>query len=212
MDLKLKICGIKNTGNANLAMACQPDYLGFIFYPESPRYTGKDPSWIQNLVLPGNIEKVGVFVNVKPEDIVRLCEQSDIRFVQLHGKESPEVCKILMKAQLKVMKVFHIGPGFSFDVMNSYSSMVDYFLFDTKGQFLGGNGVAFDWRLIEQYPFHIPFFLSGGIGLDNIENIRYLNHDYLYGLDVNSGLESGPGEKDSRKIRDFKKKFELLKL
>jgi phosphoribosylanthranilate isomerase len=94
--------------------------------------------------------------------------------------------------------------------MKEYINYSDFFLFDTKGKYLGGNGIPFDWSVLEKYPYRIPFFLSGGIGTDNIGHVKYLHHPMLYAVDVNSKLESEPGVKDIQLLKVFRDEFEKL--
>lgn len=211
MDLKLKICGLRNPANVELAEKIQPDFLGFIFYPGSPRYVGKDAGWINGVKVRETTEKVGVFVDTDVSQVLNLCNTAGIQWVQLHGQETVEQCRILKENGFTVMKVFPVGPGFQFNEIEPYCDNVDYFLFDTKSEIPGGSGVPFEWDLIGEYPFEVPFFLSGGIGPDNILNIKHLEQDYLFGIDVNSRLESVPGEKDSHKLKEFKRKFDEIR-
>ncbi len=193
--MKLKVCGMKYQDNINEVAALQPDYLGFIFHEESPRnFDGLIPE------LPKNIQKVGVFVDQKIEFISNQMEKHQLSVIQLHGHESTEICRILKSTNAKVIKVFSIKDAFDFTVLTPYEDVCDYFLFDTKGKLPGGNGYAFDWSVLNNYPSTKPFFLSGGIGIDQIENLKQFQlskaSKYCYAIDVNSKFEIEPGLKN----------------
>ena len=199
---------MKYKENIELVANLQPDYLGFIFYQKSKRhFDGEMPT------LPTDIKKVGVFVNEEVAVINELIKKHDLKGVQLHGDESALFCselKASSKTDLEIIKAFAISEKFDFSILKDYMLVCDYFLFDTKGKERGGNGTLFDWKLLEQYPFDKPFFLSGGIGLAEADRIAmFLDSplsNYCYALDVNSKFESEPGLK---KIQELKKFIEL---
>lgn len=186
-----------------------PHYMGFIFYEKSKRhFEGIIPE------LPISIKKTGVFVNEPIEIVVSLVEEYDLEVVQLHGDESPEYCKTLLRIivdslplNLEVIKVFSVSDDFDFKQLEPYKDFVNYYLFDTKGKDRGGNGIKFNWSVLKNYPYSKPFFLSGGIGPKDIEEINKLRQSHLpiYAVDVNSGFESAPGIKEEKKLRVFKK-------
>ncbi len=202
--LLLKVCGMKFTENIQQVAALQPDYLGFIFYEKSKRnFEGIIPK------LSKNIKKTGVFVDEYLEIVVSLVEEYQLEAIQLHGDETVDYIKEL-KSHLpkgEIIKVFSIKDSFDFNVLKPYKEIVDYFLFDTKGEEKGGNGIQFDWRVLENYPFEKPFFLSGGIGLDDVKKIKEITNSTLpiYGIDINSKFESKPGFKNIEEIKNFKK-------
>ena len=165
---------------------------------------------IREVVIPKQVLKVGVFVNENLENIYQTREKLGLDFVQLHGDETVRLCKSLQSRHMKVIKVFSVGPEFDFRIMESYVDHVDYFLFDTKGVFYGGNARPFDWELIDNYPYKIPFFLGGGIGIENIIEVRSIKSPFFYAVDVNSKLESAPGHKDPEKLKLFRKKFDKI--
>ena len=229
--MKLKVCGMKFTENMQQVAALNPDYLGFIFYEKSKRnFEGIIPE------LPKSIKKTGVFVNELIEIVVSLVEEYRLEAIQLHGDESVEYIIALKKQllenralfieenkqikkqknkhyisknEVEIIKVFGIKDTFNFDVLKPYVDVVDYFLFDTKGKERGGNGTKFDWRVLEKYPFKKPFFLSGGIGLDDLEQLKIVLNSNLpiYALDVNSKFESKPGVKKIDELEKFKKEI-----
>ena len=203
--MKLKICGMKYQDNITEIASLQPDYLGFIFHEPSPRYfEGSIPE------LPKSIKKAGVFVDEKVEYIAQQIEKHKLTVIQLHGHESPEMCRLLKSTKAQVVKVFSIKDKFDFEVLTPYEDVCDYFLFDTKGKLPGGNGYLFDWSVLNNYPSTKPFFLSGGIGLDQIDKLREFQNSeaskYCYAIDVNSKFEIEAGLKDIEKLKEFKNK------
>ncbi len=196
--------------NIEAVAALQPDYLGFIFYEKSARFFDDE---IPNL--PENIKKVGVFVNASLEYILEKVLQHDLQAVQLHGDESPEFCDALRHPELvsgsqviKVIKVFSIKNEFDFSILKPYETVCDYFLFDTKGKLPGGNGYTFNWEVLKNYPSTKPYFLSGGIGLEEVDSLlsflRRQESSYCYAIDINSKFEIKPGLKNIEKLKKFK--------
>ena len=206
---------MKYVENIQQVADLQPDYLGFIFYEKSKRnFDGIIPE------LPKSIKKTGVFVNAKIDEVVSKIKQYNLQAVQLHGDESVNYInelkscqKNLKRVQVEVIKVFGIKDKFDFDVLKPYLDVVDYFLFDTKGKERGGNGITFDWKVLEKYPFTKPFFLSGGIGLDEVEGVlsflRKQESKYCYALDINSQFEIKAGLKSVENIEKFKKEIKI---
>ena len=202
MTLQIKICGMKFPKNINEIALLQPDYLGFIFYEKSSRnFDDTIPNFSKS------IQKIGVFVNASLDEIQEKVKQYELDLVQLHGDENPEFCHLLQKNKLKVIKAFSIDNQFNFNTLNSYNKFCDYFLFDTKGTNYGGNGYAFDWSVLENYQLDKPYFLSGGIGLENIAKVNsFLTKDYsknCIAIDCNSKLEVLPGLKSTEKVKQL---------
>ncbi|WP_188604875.1 phosphoribosylanthranilate isomerase [Aquaticitalea lipolytica] len=222
--MKLKICGMKYQDNITEVASLQPDYLGFIFHHQSARhFEGTIPQ------ISDTIKKVGVFVDESIDFIKEMFEEHNLDCVQLHGHESPEFCKQLKKLchsefisesddemlkqvqhdnNVNVIKVFSIKDTFDFSVLEPYEEVCDYFLFDTKGKLPGGNGYTFNWSVLEQYPSTKPYFLSGGIGLDQVENLKQFQESnaskYCYAIDINSKFEIEPGFKNIKLLKEFK--------
>ena len=193
--MKLKVCGMKYQENIEAVASLHPDYLGFIFHEESTRnFEGFIPE------IPGHIQKVGVFVDEKIEFISNKMQKHKLTAIQLHGHESPEICRMLKSTKAKVIKVFSIKDTFDFSVLTPYEDVCDYFLFDTKGKLPGGNGYTFNWLVLEKYPSTKPFFLSGGITVDDVKNIKEIDHPKFTGVDLNSGFEDEPGLKNIEKL------------
>ncbi len=207
MNAKLKICGMRDSANIAEVAALQPDYIGFIFYEKSPRYVGED---FEIPAIDSLIKKVGVFVNPDAEYITSKIERYKLDLIQLHGFESPDQCEKFRSKGVEVVKAFSIDEDFDFTGLKSYADHVDYFLFDTKGKYFGGNAKVFDWTLLNQYSLKTPFFLSGGISVENIENLADLKKFNIHVIDVNSGVEILPALKDIHKIKELKRVLDLL--
>lgn len=216
--LSLKVCGMKNVGNMIQVAELQPDYMGLIFYDKSPRYFDGDLPEIAP-----EIKTVGVFVKAPIQEITDKVSKYNLNAVQLHGEESAAFAKDLKKElQIlgntpEIIKVFSVGEDFDFNEIKPFEGIVDYFLFDTKGELRGGNGAKFDWKILEDYPSNTPFFLSGGIGPEHGRAIAELkSHFYrkgkpglLYAVDVNSKFELKPGLKKLKELKDFKTQINL---
>jgi phosphoribosylanthranilate isomerase len=198
--LKIKVCGMKFTENRKETEKLPVDFLGFIFYSESKRFVGEntDPGLFNSAKM-----KVAVFVDENAFEILALAKNFGFDYVQLHGKENPKTCLLLKKQGLKVIKAFNLNEDFDFSMLEAYQKNVNYFLFDTKTDLPGGSGTKFNWDILEKYTGKIPFFLSGGIGLDDAEKIRQLSHPKLFGIDLNSGFEDEPGVKNFEKLEHF---------
>ncbi|MEZ4774498.1 MAG: phosphoribosylanthranilate isomerase [Bacteroidia bacterium] len=206
MTMKLKVCGMKYRPNIEMILGLEPDFLGFIFFEKSPRNVGDSirPEFVRFI---NSVKKVGVFVNATQSFIEEKAYDFGLDMVQLHGNESPEMCDSLRKTGLEVIKVFSVGEEMDFSRLNPYESVVDYFLFDTRGKNPGGNGVTFDWEMLAEYTLSVPFFLSGGIGIEELPLLAQFSHPQLYALDVNSRFEVQPGEKDVKKVKLLKEEL-----
>jgi phosphoribosylanthranilate isomerase len=204
--MKLKICGMKYPENILEVSELLPDYMGFIFWEKSSRYfDGNMPD------LPKSIQKVGVFVDATLEEISFKIKKYHLDLIQLHGKETAAFCKNLKKDGLSIIKVFSINDDFNFEVLKPYEAVCDYFLFDTKGKLPGGNGIAFNWEILEKYNSTKPFFLSGGIGIDEIAPVKQLLKTNLpiYAIDINSKFEVQPGLKNKKLLKEFQSNFKI---
>lgn len=226
--MKLKVCGMKY--NTEEVARLFPDYLGFIFWEPSPRYfSGPMPK------ISSTIKKVGVFVDAGFEEIIQKITRYQLDAVQLHGRESPAFCQklkdhfaflqltqadaslpeldsdptVIPLKKVEVIKVFSIKEDFNFATLKPYEAVCDYFLFDTKGKLPGGNGYAFDWKVLRNYPSEKPYFLSGGIGPEQSENLLEFFDGrqslHCHAIDVNSKFESEPGKKRPEELKLFKK-------
>lgn len=201
--MKLKVCGMKQENNILDVAELEPSYMGFIFYEKSPRnFKEVIPE------LPEGIKKIGVFVNSSIDFIVSKIEEHKLQGVQLHGSESPEMCEQLQAHDVLVIKAFSMKNQFDFKVLEPYEDVCDYYLFDTKGKEPGGNGYAFNWNLLKKYKSPKSYFLSGGIGSEDMESLLLFlkrpESRQCCTLDVNSKFESAPAFKDITKLKDFK--------
>ena len=216
--LKIKVCGMKYADNIQQIALLSPDYLGFIFYPKSPRNFEESIPQI-----PNGIKKTGVFVNAELDFVISKVKRHGFKAVQLHGNETAEYCEQLKKllvaetevgCTVEIFKVFGIKDSFDFSVLTAYENSVDYFLFDTKGKAKGGNGYAFDWDVLRNYPSSKPIILSGGIGVEELDKIeQILKTDLpIYGLDLNSKFELKPALKDVELLEGFFKKLKKVNI
>jgi len=197
--MKIKVCGLRDPQNIEQVAGLNPDYMGFIFYGSSPRFVADVPAETLNALL-SSITKTAVFVNETAENINGLIDQFKFDAIQLHGNESAEFCAEF-KGRVKVLKAFGLNDSFDFEQLNAYIDKVDFFLFDTKTDIHGGSGKTFDWGILDKYQLDIPFFLSGGISLDNLEEIKKITHPQFYGVDLNSRFEIAPGVKNIEKLK-----------
>ena len=205
--VKIKVCGMKFSENIQEIAQLQPDYLGFIFYPKSPRnFEGEIP------VIDQKIKKTGVFVDASIQFIQEKINKYNFKAVQLHGNESADFCKELKQVfpEIEIFKVFGIKDSFNFNIITPYEGIVNYFLFDTKGKEKGGNGYTFDWSVLKEYQSNTPIILSGGIGIEELNKVKdILKTDLpIYALDLNSKFEDKPGLKNFNLLNEF---FEKVK-
>ncbi|MGY3090247.1 phosphoribosylanthranilate isomerase [Hymenobacter sp. UYAg731] len=198
--LLVKVCGMRDAAALAEIAALEPDFLGFIFAPKSPRFVGTTLAPELVRALPPTIWKVGVFVNETTENILATAHRFGLAAVQLHGHETPAQCEELNEAGLLVMKAFPVGEAVDFTALLPYVPYCDYFLFDTKGAAPGGNGAIFDWNLLSAYNLPVPYFLAGGLGLEHAAELAALRLPGLAGVDLNSGFETAPGVKDAGRL------------
>jgi len=195
MKPKIKICGLRDRANIEEVLTLQPDYIGFIFHPTSKRFVGSalDAAWVATLK---DVNTTGVFVNAGLDQVTAAIDRYGFRAVQLHGNETPKYCATLQKTGVTVMKAFGIDDRFDWLQVNDYEDATDFLLFDTQSNQHGGTGIRFNWELLEGYTLSKPFFLSGGIGPENIREAFAMNDPRLYALDLNSKFETAPGMKN----------------
>jgi len=197
--LKIKVCGMREPENIKDLISLQPDFIGFIFYDKSKRFVGEKIPDVNY----GVVRKTGVFVNQNLPIVLRTAALNKLDTIQLHGQESPEYCEAVQNEGFEVIKAFSVDKDFDFRICNLYETSADLFLFDTKGLLPGGNGETFDWNILSNYNLNIPFLLSGGIGLDQLESLKNFYHPQLYGVDVNSGFETKPAYKNIDNLKTF---------
>lgn len=189
--------------NIQLIASINPDYMGFIFFEGSSRYVSASTP-----TLSPSIKKTGVFVNASYKTIVEKINTHNLQAVQLHGEESPEFCKSLQVLNIEIIKVFSIKNEFNFEVLTPYEAVCDFYLFDTKGPLAGGNGYSFDWSVLEGYPSSKPYFLSGGIGIENLDQLQEFKTSkaatHCFAVDVNSKFEVAAAKKNKELLEKFK--------
>lgn len=200
--MKLKVCGMREPDNIEALSGLKPDYMGFIFWAQSKRFVEKETPQI-----PAEIKKTGVFVDATVDYIQSCIETHHLNAIQLHGKETPQYCALVKSFGKEIIKAFSVATDFDFKTLEAYENSCDYFLFDTKGELPGGNGFGFDWSILKNYPYTKPFFLSGGIGPNDIPKLKkILKTDLpIHAIDVNSKFESQPGKKEIPSLSQFKK-------
>ena len=205
---------MRNAENISELIKLKPDYMGFIFYAKSKRYVTNFPE----IKIPSEIKKVGVFVNESIEDIIEIVKENKLNAIQLHGNESPEYCNQLRQSKwvtstplsdpIEIFKVFSVDDDFDFSKTNAYQKVCDFLLFDTKGKDYGGNGVKFNWQVLDNYKGELPYMLSGGITKYDSQAIlsflRRQESKKCIGIDINSGFEIKPALKNIIDIKEFK--------
>lgn len=204
--MKIKVCGLKGTVNIDDVAGLAPDFMGFICYDRSPRFIADlDPDVLKDVH--EAIIKTGVFVNETEENVRKAIDRFGFDAIQLHGNESPTFCAEF-KGEVIVIKAFGVDDGFDFSQLIRYKNVVDYFMFDTKTDKHGGSGQTFNWKILDRYTLKVPFFLSGGLSLDNLADIKQIQHPAFYAVDLNSRFETAPGLKDINRLNEA---FELLR-
>ena len=201
--MKLKVCGITSFDQLQKLEQLGVDFAGLIFYGNSKRFMGDklntQKSQIRNL----QIKKVGVFVNAEANNIKKEVEEYGLSYIQLHGDESAEFCKEV-KSFVPVIKAIRINEESDFEKdLQVFDKACDYLLFDTDSKQYGGSGKQFNWDRLKQANISKPFFLSGGIGIEDIDKVKNFRHPMLFAIDVNSRFESEPGIKDMGKVEQF---------
>ncbi|MBD2680398.1 MULTISPECIES: phosphoribosylanthranilate isomerase [Nostoc] len=199
--MRVKICGITQPEQSIAIASLGATALGFICVPTSPRYV--TTSQIQAAVaqLPKNIDKIGVFANASIGEIKQIVVDSGLTGVQLHGDESPEFCDQLRQAlpNIEILKAFRIRSLEHLETTADYVKYVDTLLLDAyHPQQLGGTGKTLDWTMLQQYSPNRPWFLAGGLTTDNI--VQALSQVNPSGIDLSSGVERAPGDKDLDKV------------
>lgn len=208
--MEIKVCGMREQANCQqLAVEVVPDWMGLIFYPKSPRFVREEESnWLRTIPL----KKVGVVVGEQQSMMLQRISTFGLSALQLHGGESLEVVKNLKAAtEVQIWKVISVAENLNWKSMEAFVPHVDRFLFDTASSSKGGSGKQFDWSLLEDYPFDKGFMLSGGLTAVHALAIRELagRIPQLLGVDLNSGFELAPGQKDVTALQVFK--LELTK-
>ncbi|MBQ9357726.1 MAG: phosphoribosylanthranilate isomerase [Prevotella sp.] len=228
--MKIKVCGLRDAGNISQVAALGVDYIGMVFYPKSPRYVslvpvnaGIVPDKAPDSIAAGTAvmqpQRVGVFVDEMPQNIITRVVLFSLDVIQLHGHETPTMIRNLratlapdIRPGIQLWKAVSISTEADFDACRDYEDCVDAFLFDTKCDTAGGSGRSFDWSLLAAYRGTKPFMLSGGIGPDDAGRIKALSagsglpaatSDLFMGIDLNSRFETAPAVKDVEALKHF---------
>ena len=204
--MNIKVCGITTMKQLQQLDGLEVDFAGLVFFKQSPRYIEGKISKDELCDTDLDIKKVGVFVNEEFDAIMETVEDYGLDVVQLHGDESPYLCKQVSN-EIETIKAFRINgqAGRSIDqILKEYDDVCDYYLFDTAGKDEpGGAGKKFDWKVIADGKIEKPFFLSGSISPDDAMLVKKFNHPDYYGVDINSRFEKEPGVKDMSLILKF---------
>ncbi|WP_262030077.1 phosphoribosylanthranilate isomerase [Microvirga sp. Mcv34] len=207
MDNLIKICGLSTPETLDAALSAGADMVGFVRFPKSPRHVSLDLGHKLSLQARGRAQRVVLLVNPGDEDVAQAIEALNPDLIQLHGSETPErVAEIRSMVRRPVMKALGIADASDLQALQPYAGGVDRILLDAKpprtaGALPGGNGIAFDWRLLNGLDRKVSFMLSGGLDPDNVAEAIRLTKPQA--VDVSSGVESGPGLKDPARIEAF---------
>ena len=194
----IKVCGMTESKNIRQVEMTGAEWMGFIFYPPSPRYAGYVPDY-----LPERTRRVGVFVDASTEKIMETVGQWGLHLVQLHGNEQPAQCRTLRENGVEVIKAFSVKDSETLESSLAYEGTCDYFLFDTPCTGRGGSGRSFNWNILKAYQGHTPFLLSGGLNPKSLGTLARFTHPLWVGIDLNSGFEVRPGIKDPQTLAQF---------
>ncbi|MFQ6550018.1 phosphoribosylanthranilate isomerase [Aestuariibius sp. 2305UL40-4] len=205
-DIRVKICGLTDPGDVAAAVGGGAAYIGFVFFPKSPRHVAPSEATLLAAEIPPGVAKVGLFVDPSDDLLDEVLEAVPLDMVQLHGAESPErVTAVSNRTGLPVMKAVGVRDAADLSGIDTYSTVADLLLIDAKppeGAALpGGNGLAFDWALLSGRRWAVPWMLAGGLTPENAAEAARLTGARQ--LDVSSGVESAPGKKDPERIRAF---------
>ena len=226
----IKVCGMRDADNIREVSELDIDMMGFIFWKDSPRFVrmisshaGIIPDYSEERLNKNSrkafddqhrIKRVGVFVDDMPQTIVTRIYNYELDYVQLHGEESCIMIDNLrrtlepdIRTGVKIIKTISVSSAEDIEKTKEYEGCVDLFLFDTKCPTMGGSGDKFDWSVLSAYKGNVPFLLSGGIGMDDVDKIKSFQHPQFAGVDVNSCFETEPGVKDVEKLRLFIEKL-----
>lgn len=203
---RVKICGITRQEDADAAVAAGADALGFVFFPKSSRYVSVDQAARIVANLPPFLNTIGLFVNSPPGEILQVVQQGFLTAVQLHGDENLAFCQNLQKERpsLTIIKAMRVASKQALRGAEPYTQhgVIKGLLLDAKvvGHY-GGTGEKFDWSLLHTWHCAVPLILAGGLNPDNVA--QAIRQTKPYAVDVSSGVESRPGEKDPQKMRQF---------
>ncbi len=203
--LKLKVCGSTDPENIKQLVKLGPDMIGLIFYSSSQRDVSSKNATEICETIPSHIKRIGVFVDSDLNFIEETIIRYKLDLIQLYHEDISSFQDL--RSKVKIIKAISVNTGADILKTDNYIHQSDFFLFDTKGEKPGGNGIKFDWRIIENYKGKIPFLLSGGIGPNDAESIKQIYHEQFFGIDINSKFEIEPGIKNIETIHHFKTKL-----
>ncbi len=206
MSVLIKICGLKTSEALDAALDAGADLVGFVFFAPSPRHVPLSAARALGERVEGRAQKVALSVDAPDDELAASIEALKPDLLQLHGSETPErVAAVRARFRLPVMKALPIAERDDVAAIRRYEAVADRLIFDARADVEatrpGGLGRRFDWRLLENVATRLPFMLSGGLDADNVEEA--LRITAAAGVDVSSGVERAPGEKDPDKIRAF---------
>lgn len=204
---RIKVCGMTLPEQVNALDEMGVDFAGFIFYPKSPRYIGHKITAERMKKIGGRIAKVGVFVNMPYEELMRTVETYRLDMVQLHGDEIPRYCEQVAN-YITTIKAFRMSDNDPIDwIIRPFHEATDMFMFDTLGAGYGGTGKKFDWNVLKNAAINNLFFLSGGIAPGDEEKLKEFAKEEvakkLFAIDINSKFEVSAGVKDMVKVKVF---------
>ena len=204
--MQIKVCGMRDPEQIRHLQKFSVDWMGLIFYPESPRYVGDEFSLADEHIA---TIKTGVFVDAPIHWLMQKIAQVPLDAVQLHGNETTAYCSAIGERNVIVIKAFAVDEQFNFEKIVPYTEFTDYFLFDTKTKMKGGSGKKFDWTVLKNYNLDHPFFLSGGIAPEDAKIIQQLELHNLFGIDINSKFEFTPADKNLQQVEEFIQKIKI---
>jgi phosphoribosylanthranilate isomerase len=207
--MRIKVCGMTLPEQVTALDEMGVDLAGFIFYPKSPRYIGNKISAEKMKQIKGHIAKVGVFVNMPYDELMKTVEDYRLDMVQLHGDESPHFCEKVAN-YVTIVKAFRLSDNDPLDwIVRPYHEGSDMYMFDTLGAGYGGTGKKFDWNILKKAMIDKLYLLSGGIEPGDEENLKEFIKEpvakKLFAIDINSKFEVSAGIKDMEKVKKFVK-------
>jgi phosphoribosylanthranilate isomerase len=194
---------MREAENIRAVARLDADWMGFIFFPASPRCVPAEDDARTTVIRQCTKTKVGVFVNAGAEEMQEKAARYGLDYLQLHGCESPNLCEALQQAGYRVIKAFPVATAADLELTAAYESCAAYFLFDTKCDAYGGSGKRFDWQALATYTGRTPFLLSGGLRPESAEELLRFRHPQWAGVDLNSGFETAPAQKDVARLERF---------
>ena len=209
--MRIKVCGLTNANQVRQLNELGIEFAGFNFYKRSPRYVHKTMPSTTIKKIRSKINKVGIFVDEDPDELLQTVDDCGLYLVQLHGNESPRYCERISN-YISVIKVFRLSDDDNVEwKIKDYYDAADMFMFDTETTSFGGSGKKFNWQILKDIDVKKPFFLAGGISPDDAEELKKFSLQPvakdLFAIDINSKFEVMPGVKDINQIKDFRRQL-----